>query len=199
MNERQRPQQLFSIGHSNHPLEKLLALLRRYQIDVVVDTRSHPRSRVAPQFDSRSLKAALRNAGIKYLYLGKELGGRPEGGEFYDAEGHVLYGRLAASPGFQSGLERLKRGAQSYRVAVLCSEENPEHCHRRLLIGRVLATHGFVLHHIRGNGQLQTEAELAQAEPVREQGSLFSGNQEGAWKSTRSVLQRRQLLSSSER
>jgi uncharacterized protein (DUF488 family) len=199
MNQEQRPRQLFSIGHSNHPLEKLLALLQRYQIDVVVDTRSHPRSRIAPQFDSRSLKTALRNAGVKYLYLGKELGGRPEGSEFYDAEGHVLYDRLAASPSFQSGLERLKRGALSYRVAVLCSEESPEHCHRRLLIGRVLVTHGFVLHHIRGDGRLQTEAELAQAEPAHEQGSLFSGSQEGTWKSTRSVSQRRQLLSSSER
>jgi uncharacterized protein (DUF488 family) len=199
MNERQQPQQLFSIGHSNHPLEKLLALLGRYQIDVVVDARSHPRSRAAPQFDSRSLKTALRNAGIKYLYLGKELGGRPAGSEFYDSEGHVLYGRVAASPTFQSGLERLQRGARHYRVAVLCSEENPEHCHRRLLIGRVLATHGFSVQHIRGDGRLQTEADLASAEPAQGQNSLFPADQESAWKSTRSVSQRRPQLSSSGR
>ena len=85
-----------------------------------------------------ALKLALQEAGIRYLYLGRELGGRPEGDEFYDDEGHVLYDRVAATCLFQEGLSRLERGIREYKVAMLCAEENPAACHRRLLVGRVL-------------------------------------------------------------
>src|SRR5947209_5869026 len=131
--------ELFSVGHSNHPLEKFIELLRSQQIEVLADVRSHPFSRFAPHFNGPSLAGALEAAGIRYLFLGKELGGRPVGEEFYDEEGRVLYNRLAASPLFRSGVERLRSGMRRYRVALMCSEENPDVCHRHLLIGRVLA------------------------------------------------------------
>jgi uncharacterized protein (DUF488 family) len=176
---------IYSIGHSNHPLDVLLALLRQHGIDVLADVRSAPYSKYCPQFDQQALEAAVRDAGLQYVYLGRELGGRPEGGEYYDAEGYVLYSRRARAPEFLAGIERLERGRRQYRIAMLCSEEDPAGCHRHLLIGRVLAARGTALQHIRADGRLQTAAELESP-----QMALFADFEESAWKSIRSVLPR---------
>lgn len=89
---------IFSIGHSNHPIEKFVSLLKQNNIELIVDTRSHPYSKFATQYSSGSIEAFLKKDGIEYLFLGKELGGRPQESEFYDSEGHVLYWKLANVP-----------------------------------------------------------------------------------------------------
>lgn len=180
---------LYSIGHSNHPLDAFLDLLRTHGIEVLVDVRSAPYSRYVPHFNPANLKTALKEAGFQYIYMGKELGGRPDGAEFYDADGHVRYDRLAESPLFLAGLDRLISGAERYRVAMMCSEENPTDCHRRLLITRVLAGRGLPVQHIRGDGRIETEAELAEAERSAEEAagqlSLFDDQEVTAWRSIR--------------
>lgn len=183
---------ILTIGHSNHSLEHFLSLLRRYSIQVVADVRSHPYSTYASMFDSESLAKSLSAAGLQYVYLGNELGGRPRGNAYYDTDGRVLYGKVAESSGFQTGLARLEKGLRQSVVAVLCAEEDPAGCHRRLLVGRVLAGRGVVVQHIRGDGRLQTEDQL-QASQL----SLFDGMEAPAWKSIPSVsLKRRQSSSS---
>jgi uncharacterized protein (DUF488 family) len=176
------PVLLFSIGHSNHPAEGFANLLKKHDVEVLVDVRSHPYSRYAPHFDTSGMKALLSKAGVKYLYLGRELGGRPEGAGYYDAEGRVLYARLVSSPLFLEGIDRLQKGAPSCRVAVMCAEEDPMNCHRRLLIGPVLRERGIVLNHIRGDGRVQTEDELLRTQPLprpaSEQSDLFHATQE---------------------
>ena len=180
---------VFSIGHSNHALEHLLGLLKVYGIQVVVDARSEPYSKYATQFNHEALKLALQDAGIRYLYLGRELGGRPEGDEFYDDDGHVRYDRVAAAPIFQEGLSRLERGIREYNVALPCAEENPAACHRRLLVGRVLLDRGIQVEHIRGDGRIQSEEEVrAEADPDPDQLSLFQKAEAEPWKSIPSVL-----------
>jgi uncharacterized protein (DUF488 family) len=168
---------LYTIGHSRHPVEHFLHLLQRHHIEAVADIRSHPVSRFAPQFNKKALAEALGAHGIRYVFLGKELGGRPPGDEMYDAAGYVLYGNVAASPLFQEGVRRLREGMAQYRTAVLCSEENPTGCHRRLLVGRVLGQEGVQIVHIRGDGALAEEGEV--------QPSLF--NAEDDWKSVKPV------------
>lgn len=193
---------MFSIGHSNHPLGIFLELLKQHRIEVLVDARSHPYSRFASHFDSGPLKKAVISSGIKYLSMGKELGGRPEGGEFYDAEGHVLYSLVAESPLFLDGIRRLETGIIKYRVALLCSEEDPSGCHRRLLVGRVLETRGIPLNHIRGDGRVQPEAEIQAEEKQRRtkwQIGFFETPQEKVWRSIQSVLQRGRQKNSSKR
>lgn len=193
---------LFSIGHSNHPLEGFLALLKQHRVEVLVDARSHPYSRFAAHFDTRSLEKAVLAARMKYVFLGKELGGRPESDDFYDAEGHVLYSRVADSWRFLGGIRRLETGVTKYRVALLCSEEDPSGCHRRLLVGRVLARRGIMLDHIRGDGRVQTEADLLEEEEQRRtkgQVAFLEEREENTWRSIRSVLQRRRQQSSSGR
>ena len=189
---------VLTIGHSNHPLELFLGLLQEHQVEVVADTRSQPYSKYSPQYDQDALQAALGAAGIRYLYFGRELGGRPTGLEFYDGDGRVLYDRLAASPVFQEGLERLETSLRVFRVALACSEENPAVCHRRLLIGRVLGERGFDVQHIRADGRLQTEAELAREESGDDsQLSLFEHDVVPEWKSIPSVLPKKRQSSSS--
>jgi uncharacterized protein (DUF488 family) len=176
---------LFTIGHSNQALEDFLDLLQQQGIEVVADVRTVPRSRYVPHFNAKPLAAALARRAIDYLSLGLELGGRPESDEFYDEQGHVLYGRLAVSPAFQEGIDRVLGEAASYRIALLCSEENPSRCHRHLLIGRVLRERGIAVSHIRGDGRLETEAELAAREDRDgAQPTLFAGGlAERPWRS----------------
>jgi uncharacterized protein (DUF488 family) len=186
---------LLSIGHSSHPIDHFLSLLRRHAIDVVVDARSQPYSRYAPQYNREALERTLRDAAFRYLFLGSELGGRPEGEEYYDSEGHVLYDRVAASALFLEGIERLERGAQQFRVALMCSEEDPITCHRRLLIGRVLGERSVDLGHIRGDGRIERESDLVGKTP--NQVPLFGERKEAPWRSTRSVSRRGAPASSS--
>jgi uncharacterized protein (DUF488 family) len=178
---------LFTIGHSNAALGDVLGLLRRHGIQAVADVRTVPRSRYVPHFSAGPFRDALAGHGIGYLPMGPELGGRPEGGEFYDEEGHVLYGRLAASPAFGRGLDRVLAEAQTQRIALLCSEEDPARCHRHLLIGRVLRGRGVPVSHLRHDGRIVTEAELAAQELSGiPQDTLFgSGPVEDEWKSPR--------------
>lgn len=160
---------------------------------MLADVRSQPYSRYAPQFNHDSIKRAIIADGLKYLYLGEELGGRPKGDEFYDDEGYVLYSRVARSEPFLRGIARLEAGIPRYRVAVMCSEEDPSGCHRHLLIGRVLRERGVELRHIRGDGRVQTdlELELEGGGERAEQLSLFPSSEELPWRSLRSVSPRR--------
>ncbi|MFO0968578.1 MAG: DUF488 domain-containing protein [Gemmataceae bacterium] len=151
---------LYTVGHSNHALEAFVGLLRKHGIQVLVDVRSQPASRYLPHFNKNEVAAGVEAAGVRYLFLGAELGGRPEGRDFYDEAGHVLYDRLAASPRFQEGIVRLERGLTRFRVAIMCSEEDPAVCHRYLLIARVMRESGVPIAHIRGDGSLQDDAEL---------------------------------------
>lgn len=192
--------QVFSVGHSNQSVEALIALLKQHAIEAVVDTRSYPASKYAPQFNRAALELRLPAESIKYKFRGDELGGRPKDHELYDDDGHVLYSRVAEADFFRVGIERLLRGADRYRLALLCSEEDPAACHRRLLIGRVLATHGVAMTHIRGDGRLEPETEYVPGRvtppPARQLG-LFGEPEVDEWKSAQSVLPRSPRASSS--
>lgn len=173
---------IFTIGHSNHDSSHFRHLLDEHGIEVLVDVRSWPHSRYVEWADAAVLPELIAEAGVKYLFLGKELGGRPEGDEFYDAEGHVLYGKVAEQDWFEEAIRRLERGAEDYRVAIMCSEEDPSHCHRRLLISKVLLERGLTVAHIRKSGRLEIESG-----PLRlAEGTLFE-DEENLWRSSLSV------------
>lgn len=131
-----------------------------HAIEVVVDVRSNPYSRYATHFTGTALKPLLIKAGFKYLFMGKEIGGKPTDPQFLDDEGYVSYEKVARSPLFIAGLDRLCGGAEKYKVAVMCGEENPSGCHRRNLIGAQAQLRGMNVIHIRKGGELQSEDEL---------------------------------------
>lgn len=162
------PQILYTIGHSKHPIEKFLGLLKLHGIETIVDVRTHPMSRFNPQFNRKRLEEALAEQQIQYVFLGNELGGRPKGEQFYDEKGFVFYNRIAQSKTFEEGLKQLaalmeekNSAAETKNVAVMCSEEDPESCHRKSLIGRALAkTPELTLRHIRGDGSAKDEIAM---------------------------------------
>jgi uncharacterized protein (DUF488 family) len=190
----------FTVGHSNHDIDLWLGLLRQHKVEVVVDTRSSPYSKYVPQFDREVVQHSLEEAGIRYLFFGAELGGRPAEPAYYDASGRVLYSRLRDDARFQAAIARLEAGMERFRVALVCGEEDPAHCHRRLLIGRVLTEHGHTMVHIRGDGRAESDAKVAtdSGKPLVEaQAELFAEIEEDKWRSTASVLPKRAPASSS--
>lgn len=146
---------VYTIGHSTHSAEAFLALLRQHDVEAVADVRSSPFSRFNPQFNREPLEQFLKTNGIRYVFLGKELGARSQDRSCY-LDGRVQYGRLAQTPLFQSGLERVLQGAAKYRVALMCAEKEPLECHRTLLVARALAERGQPVLHIHADGHLET-------------------------------------------
>lgn len=149
---------VFTIGHSTQTLEAFIELLQYHQIDVVADARSLPYSRVAPQFNQGSLKLALRRHGIRYVFLGKELGGRPDDLSCYE-NAQVQYERVARTDLFKRGIERILQDANERRLAIVCTEKEPLECHRTLLVARELHGRGVKVCHILDNKRIQTHEE----------------------------------------
>jgi uncharacterized protein (DUF488 family) len=145
---------IYTIGHSRTAIARFIDLLQLHPIRVLVDTRSQPYSRYAPQFNREPLTASLREAGIAYLYLGDVLGGRPGGTQYHLPNGKVDYERLAQAAFYREGLARLKRDAEERCLAVMCSEADYRKCHRYWLITRSLVNEAVEVHHILHSGAL---------------------------------------------
>src|ERR1700733_16145590 len=110
---------IHTVGHSNHPIERFLGLLQSHGIGALADVRSTPYSRFNPQFKKEKLQAALAAAGIRYVFLGEELGARTKDPSCYDEEGRVSYAKLAQTEPFRKGIERLMTGMQQPRIAIM--------------------------------------------------------------------------------
>jgi uncharacterized protein (DUF488 family) len=145
---------VFTIGHSTHSIETFLALLQQHGVTALADVRSAPYSRFNPQFNREKLDQSLIAHGIKYVFLGRELGARSDNRSCYE-NGRVQFGRLARTDLFRSGIERVVRGAQEYRVVLMCAEKEPLECHRTLLVARALADIGVVVRHILADGRVE--------------------------------------------
>jgi uncharacterized protein (DUF488 family) len=151
---------IYTIGHSNHPIERFLALLQQHAITALADVRSTPYSRFNPQFRREKLQAALAGVGIQYVYLGEELGARSQDPSCYDADGRVSYAKLATTESFRRGLERLQTGMRTHRIAIMCAEREPLDCHRTILVARELDRAGVPITHILADGSLETHGNV---------------------------------------
>jgi uncharacterized protein (DUF488 family) len=146
---------VFTVGHSNHPISKFLDLLRRHAVTTVADVRSAPYSQFAPQFSQVPLRRTLQAVGIKYAFLGRELGARSADPACYE-NGRVQYDRLAQTDLFEVGIARLVNGSDSENIAILCTEKDPLDCHRSLLVARALIGRGLAVEHICADGSLES-------------------------------------------
>ena len=186
-------QAILTIGHSRHSVERFIALLEDASATAVVDVRSAPVSRFSPHFNRGALAVSLAGQGIAYVFLGKELGGRPKQQSLLTA-GAADYEKMAASPEFRLGLARLIEAAERHRVAVMCSEADPLDCHRCLLIGRALAGGGIEVGHILASGAVVTHAQaedrLLHLENLAEAGLLFRSRDERLAEAYRSRCRR---------
>lgn len=174
---------IYTIGHSNHPIEHFLALLQQHGIQALGDVRSNPYSRFNPQFNREKLQASLATAGVRYVFLGEELGARSKDPTVFDQEGRVSYARLAQTPLFRQGIARLQTGMQQLRIAIMCAERNPLECHRTILVSRELEKIDIPITHILHDGTLEpnrhamqrlaTELKLAESDLFRSQDELI--------------------------
>ena len=151
---------LYTIGHSRHAIEAFIDLARRHGVSLIVDVRGQPYSRFNPQFNRERFKDALKNNDIDYLWLGDRLSGRPEDPKFRGPNSKVLWDELRQSPDLHEGIAEVLARAAEARLALVCAEEDPMRCHRRFLLTPPLSEYGARVLHIRGDGRIQSEAEL---------------------------------------
>ncbi len=173
---------VYSVGHSNHDQKSFFDLLRAHAVTAVADVRSRPYSGYNPQFDREVLQRALLKNGIKYVFLGAELGARSSDPACYE-RGVVQFERLARTREFARGLDRIASGALRYRVAMMCAEKEPLECHRTILVARELRRRGVEVAHIHADGGLERHEDalsrLARMLGVREEEQhLFRSAQE---------------------
>jgi uncharacterized protein (DUF488 family) len=148
---------LFTIGHSSLDAEEFNRLLGEHGVELLVDVRSLPVSGRYPQFNGAVLEKNLENARIDYLFLGEELGGRPDDPSAYGPDGVVDYRARRRSYAFGAGIERLQRELETHSLALMCAEEDPIECHRFLMICPELVALGLRPQHIRRGGSIGTQ------------------------------------------
>lgn len=156
---------IYTIGYATKPVEQFIAQLRQYSVDVVVDIRSVPYSKVFHDYHQEAIQRKLRESQIRYLYLGEELGPRSKDENHYDETGQVQFDRLMVSPLFLQGIQRLKLGLErGFNIALMCAEKDAATCHRSLLVGYFLQRNAFIDEletlHINHQGQLEKQTEL---------------------------------------
>ncbi len=143
---------VWTIGHSNHRLKSFLSLLEQHQIDVLVDVRSRPRSRW-PHFNQKALCRSIENAGRAYIWL-PGLGGIPERAELRLPDGEADFEAIRASDDYRSDLEEVISLAADGRVALMCSEGDPNACHRFSALAPDLVGRGVDVRHVLRDGTL---------------------------------------------
>ena len=154
---------VYTIGHSVHPIEQFIGLLGRYQVGYVLDVRSRPYSAHVPQYNRETLRVSLQAVSIEYLPFDKEFGARYTAPALLDETGQrVDFAKVRATDGFCRGVARLRNAlALDYRVALMCSEGNPLHCHRFSMIAYQLARkEAIAVAHILPDGRAVTNQEL---------------------------------------
>jgi uncharacterized protein (DUF488 family) len=162
------PSSIYTIGHSDHTALAFVDLLRRHGIALVVDARSQPYSRWAPQFNRENLARDLQDAGIAYRFMGDALGGRPADPTLYGPDQErPNYQRVEQTPAYQAGIDQLLDLAGTEQVAVMCSEGDHRRCHRHLLITQTLLGRGVRVLHI------QPDGAMVEGERIPQQLSLF--------------------------
>jgi|SRR5579862_705973 len=151
---------IFTVGYADRSLGELVSLLQCEDIKFLIDVRSIPVSRFKPEFSRDSLESSLKAHGIRYVFMGDSLGGRPSDPTCYE-NGHVIYRLVQDRPFFRSGIDRLLNAAAGgHRVCLMCSESRPEDCHRSKLIGVALSQLGIAVSHIEKQGELRTQDEI---------------------------------------
>jgi ATP-dependent DNA helicase RecQ len=146
------PAPIYTLGHGRAGFAEVAAVLEQHGVATIIDVRSHPISRHAPEFSRRVLEELAATAGFGYRWMGDSLGGRPDDPALLLADGRPDYEAIRRSPRFRAALVDLAAVATGAGVALLCAEERPEHCHRALLIAPALQEMGLRVIHLLHDG-----------------------------------------------
>ncbi len=171
--------EVYTIGHSSYKQDYLFILLNKHDINCVVDVRSMPFSKYAPQYNRDEIKRFLHSKGIQYIFMGKELGARREDNTLYESDGILSFEKTSKTMSFISGIERIKAGIEKgYRIAIMCTEKDPMDCHRNILVARQLYKQKYDVLNILENGYTESQDHLEKRLldlyfPTRNQRTLF--------------------------
>ncbi|HEK8845259.1 TPA: DUF488 domain-containing protein [Clostridioides difficile] len=156
--------EIFAIGHSNYPYDKLINMIKKYDINCVVDIRETPYSKYNIQYNKEAFNESLRNSGFLYIYMGKEFGAKRTNKDVYTQEGYADFEKVAKEDIFFNGIERLKKGCQmGYRIVLLGAMQEPIRCHRSILVGKVLNKEGFDVKYIMHEGNLAYQEDIEES------------------------------------
>lgn len=152
---------IYTIGHSTHPIEVFLDLLKTFSINCLIDVRSVAASSYNPQYNKEPLSNFLKANGITYLHFAEEFGARHTDPDLLDEEGKVNFELVRKSWNFKQGVERLWQGIDKcFIIALMCSESEPFDCHRFSMVSIALEKDGFDVKHILKDKTLKTNAQL---------------------------------------
>ena len=153
---------IYTIGHSNHPIEKFIELLQAYKVETIVEVRSVPKSSYSTHFNKPNLIYELSQFHIQYSgMLMKMLGGRPEDTSVLNSDNKIDEALIEKKEWYKDGIKKLISLSKESKIAIMCSEENPKNCHRGYIISHALLKKGEEVHHIRGDGSLQKASYIS--------------------------------------
>lgn len=156
--------EIFTIGHSNYSVEKLIDMFKYYNIDCVVDIRGTPYSKYNIQFNKDTIKNTLIKAGFIYIYMAKEFAAKRENKVSYNSEGYSDFEKVITEDDFLTGIKRLKDGCnKGYKIVLLGAMQDPIRCHRSVLVGRELMNHGFEIKHILDDYSLALQNDIEES------------------------------------
>lgn len=154
----------YTIGYAHHTQESFLALLKRYQINCVIDVRTMAYSKFHPQFNKEPIKYFFNKQGILYRQMQEAFGIIRPDSLLLNEAGYLDFVKIADLPVFKEGIETIIRGIEAgYHIAFMCAEKAPGDCHRSTLVGRALRDRGYDIYHILYDGHLQTQSDLEEA------------------------------------
>ncbi len=151
---------LYTIGHSNIEPDEFIKRVKQLNIEVLVDVRSKPYSQYVPSFNKENIECLCKDNGIKYLFQGKLLGGKPDDDSVTDKGMKINYDSVAEKPYFQRGINELLNIISKYRICLMCSEGQPDKCHRGLLLGPTLEKKNIEVLHILPDGTVINSEQL---------------------------------------
>ena len=152
---------IYTIGYGNRSIEEFVELLQQYDIKFLADIRSQPYSRYNPDFSKDALEKRLKQASIRYIFMGDTLGGRPKDDTCYQEDGRVDYEKVAEKEFYQKGISNLHTAwDKQLHIVLMCSEAKPQTCHRSKLIGKTLSKQKIEVAHIDEMGAAKTQEEV---------------------------------------